>query len=151
MFRCRMQKSIQDSQRVIEQCGYYLLHPNQANFNPDIDVVHFVVDDEHAKANELPARTLIQMIDGSKEKRLVLYNSLATERIQVVTVRLSHFNVRVVNERSLALKVQLSPVFTTNHQVSRSEFDISFIASISPLGMTTYTISAFDGSLHENT
>lgn len=146
-----MQRSIQDSQRVIEQCGYYLLHPNQANFNPDLDVVHFVVDDEHVKANELPVRTLIQMLDGSKEKRLVLYNSLATERIQVVTVRLSHFNVRVVNERSQAVKVQVSPVFTTIHQVSTSEFDISFIASISPLGMTTYTISAFDGTLHENT
>lgn len=146
-----MQRSIQDSQRVIEQCGYYLLHPKQSSFSPELDVVHFVVDDDYVKANELPARTLIPLLDGSKEKRLVLYNSLATERIQVVTVRLSHFNVRIVNERYQTVQVQLSPVFTTDHQVSNSEFDVSFIASISPLGMTTYTISAFDGTLQENT
>ena len=58
---------------------------------------------------------------------------------------------QVTNDRSEAVKVQLSPVFITRHQLSVDEFEISFIVSIPPLGMSTYIIHKFDGSMEENT
>lgn len=58
--------------------------------------------------------------------------------------------LKVTNERSEPVKVQLSPVFVTPHQLSNDEFDISFIVSISPLGMSTFIIRKFDGSIEKN-
>jgi hypothetical protein len=56
-----------------------------------------------------------------------------------------------MNEKSEPIKVQVSPVFITSHQLSPEEFDISFVISVSPLGMSTYTIRKFVGTTQENT
>jgi hypothetical protein len=42
--------------------------------------------------NELPRKSLIRLQDA---KRVVFYNSLASERVQVVTLRISEYNVEV--------------------------------------------------------
>lgn len=46
--------------------------------------------------------------------------------------------------------MQLDPVFATPYQVSTDEFELSWIASIPALGMTTYTIKPFKGQLKDN-
>lgn len=56
----------------------------------------------------------------------------------------------MTNEQTETLKFQVSPVFVTPHQLSNDEFDVSFIVSIPPLGMSTYIIKKFDGSTEEN-
>ena len=56
-----------------------------------------------------------------------------------------------MNEKSEPIKVQVSPVFITSHQLSQEEFEISFVISVSPLGMTTYTIRKFVGTFQDNT
>lgn len=58
--------------------------------------------------------------------------------------------LKVTNEKSESLKVQVSPVFVTPHQLSNDEFDISFIVSIGPLAMSTFIIRKFDGPIEEN-
>lgn len=62
------------------------------NFEPEIETHHFMVDDDYVKPNELPKKNIIRL---EKLKRVVFYNSLAVERIQVVTLRISKFNVQV--------------------------------------------------------
>ncbi len=59
---------------------------------PNLETQHYFVDDEYSKPNELPLKSLIRL---GKLKRVVFYNSLASERIQVVTLRVSHYNVEV--------------------------------------------------------
>jgi hypothetical protein len=56
-----------------------------------------------------------------------------------------------MNEKSEPIKVQVSPVFITSHQLSPEEFEISFVISVSPLGMSSYTIHKFVGTTQENT
>ena len=58
---------------------------------------------------------------------------------------------KVLNEKSELIQVQVSPVFITSHQLSKEEFEISFIISVSPLGMSTYTIRKCVGTVQENT
>lgn len=113
-----MQKGIQNSQAVIEQCAHFLLHPDQVIFPrssvivilvfslilfqlqtgyiPNLESLHFLVDNEYSKPNELPKESLIRL---GRSKRVVFYNSLASERIQVVTLRVSHFNIQVCEIR----------------------------------------------------
>jgi hypothetical protein len=64
----------------------------QANLEPQLNTRHFLVDDEYSKPNELPRKSLIRLQDA---KRVVFYNSLASERVQVVTLRISEYNVEV--------------------------------------------------------
>jgi hypothetical protein len=64
----------------------------QANLEPQLNARHFLVDDEYSKPNELPRKSLIRLQDA---KRVVFYNSLASERVQVVTLRISEYNVEV--------------------------------------------------------
>ena len=133
---------------------------------------HFFVDDEYSKPNELPKKSLIHL---DKARRIVFYNSLASERVQVVTLRVSHYNVQVKTTNPLyfylktfyeifafecvkqvtnadlkAIRVQISPVFVTPHQLSTEEFDISFLVSIPAVGMATYTIRKSDESIETN-
>jgi hypothetical protein len=56
-----------------------------------------------------------------------------------------------MNEKSEPIKVQVSPVFITSHQLSPEEFEISFVISVSPLGLPSYTIRKFVGTTQENT
>lgn len=58
--------------------------------------------------------------------------------------------LQVLNERSEAVKVQLSPVFVTPHLISFQEYEVSFVISVPPLGMVTYLIRRFDGSIPDN-
>lgn len=51
------------------------------------------MDDEYSKPNELPLKSLIRL--QKSNRHVVFYNSLASERIQVVTLRVSHYNVEV--------------------------------------------------------
>lgn len=56
----------------------------------------------------------------------------------------------MTNEDSQTVKVQVGPVFVTPHQLSTEEFDISFVVSIPPLGMSTYVVRKFDGTIEDN-
>ena len=90
-----MQTSIRKSQLVIDQCAHYLLHPDQSRFNPQWGTEHFIVDDPYAKPNELPDQTLVEINNAFPSRSIVLYNSLASERVQVITLRVSHHKVQV--------------------------------------------------------
>ncbi len=73
----------------------------QANLEPQLNTRHFLVDDEYSKPNELPRKSLFHLQDA---KRVVFYNSLASERVQVVTLRISEYNVEV----KIALVIHLN-------------------------------------------
>ncbi len=92
-----MQTSITSSQKVIDQCAHYLLHPNKFTFNQQWGTEHFIVDDPYAKPNELPNKTVIKISNAFPVRSIVLYNSLAYERVQVVTIRVSYYNIQVYN------------------------------------------------------
>ena len=70
-----------------------IIYVQQADFEPQLNTRHFLVDDEYSKPNELPLKTLV---DLRNSKRIVFYNSLASERVQVVTLRVSQYNVEVL-------------------------------------------------------
>lgn len=60
------------------------------------------------------------------------------------------FFQKVTNDQLKPVNVQVSPVFITSHQLSNEEFEISFLVSIPPLGMSTYMIRQYDGTVQEN-
>jgi hypothetical protein len=65
----------------------------QANLEPQLNTRHFLVDDEYSKPNELPRKSLIRLQDA---KRVVFYNSLASERVQVVTLSIVQLLVQLI-------------------------------------------------------
>lgn len=55
---------------------------------------HFNVDEFYANPNELPQKVKMQL--GDEDQRVFLYNPLANERTQVVTLRLNVYNIEVI-------------------------------------------------------
>ena len=70
-------------------CLVLLLCVVQANFQGDWNRRRFAVDDEHRRANALPTPTVLTLDaePRNRRRRVVLYNSLASQRVQLVTVR----------------------------------------------------------------
>lgn len=66
----------------------------QANFQPMIKAQHFVVDEERVLYNELPEKALIHLQDS--RKRIVFFNSLQSERVELMTLRVTYPNVQVI-------------------------------------------------------
>jgi len=79
---------------IYKQWGHFHF---QAIFVPQIEEQYFQVDDIQPKYNELPKKTVVQMdrMDTGTNRRIVFYNSLVSERIEVTTLRISHPNVQV--------------------------------------------------------
>ncbi len=91
----RMAGSIEDLQTIIKQTAHYLLTPSKSFYKPRLNEVFFDLDDNREDAFSLPKRHLIQMETPEEAYRVVLFNSHARSRSEVVTVRVTESNVRV--------------------------------------------------------
>ena len=84
----RMLRSIQDSVRVMELSTNYLLTKFKEDYKEELNnvpVIHFVESREHF--DQIPIKKVV--IISNQPSFVVLYNSLAQERMQVVSVHVS--------------------------------------------------------------
>lgn len=144
---------IQNCRRVIDQCAHYLLRSDQDDFAPQIEEQRFLVDDIQLFYNQLPKKAVIRMdrVDAGMSRRIVFYNSLVSERVETVTLRVSHPNIQVSDDSGGVVRAQLLPVFSSPWKISDSEFEVAFSVSVPPLGMATYFLRQLGGPISANT
>lgn len=97
-----MLSAIKYSQSAIQQAAYYLLKepPIQDQTQDDI---YFDVDDIWRKHDEIPARITIALDVVSPSRKIVLYNALAFNRHEILTVLVSSPHVEV--RRQIDLRI----------------------------------------------
>lgn len=105
------------------------------------------------------------------EASFVLYNSLAQKRIEIVTLRVQHPNVRVFNDQGVELKhIQINPVWNITDayeqayndmltagtasagriRTSRRQFEVLFVAELEPLSLTAYRVQVDEFNFKRN-
>ncbi|XP_063229651.1 alpha-mannosidase 2-like [Bacillus rossius redtenbacheri] len=126
---------------------------------------NFLLPDTDRESYEKLPQKLPLMTTKNKPRRIVLFNPLAQQRQEVVKIRVTMPNVRVIDSEGNAVQFQINPVwnFTTldkikmdnigvdsemteeqtekiDIQMSKDIFEVMFIANLPGLSLVTYTI-----------
>ena len=141
----RLYESIQDSVKLQQQTIEMLIQKPNTNFQQN-----FIISElERDNSNRLPRKTASQVKPG-KNVDFVLYNSLAQERMEVVLLRTTTKNVKIINHNGNVLPYQINPVFNvTEHPdtmarkvvVSKREYEVMFVAKLPALSLSTFTLA----------
>jgi len=142
----KMHLSIKALQYVIQQSTNFLLTKNKPQYTPRTDTPYFDVDEIKAESWSMPHREAVNIETGAPS-RVVVFNTHARKRQEVVTFRITNSNIKVYFNNKIEdeeveedVPCQISPVFTSDGQISTQEYDLTFIATIPALGLETYLI-----------
>lgn len=141
----RLYESIQDSVKLQQQTVELLIQPlNTQNFQHS-----FVISEqERDNFNRMPRKTPIQ-VSKDKNMEVVVFNSLAQERIEIVLLRVTKPNVKVTDANGNELQYQINPVFNVSEHhdtqsrkvfVSTREFELMFLAKLPALSLNVFTV-----------
>ena len=140
----RMYESLQDSVKLQQQTIELLVQQPNENFQQN-----FIVSElERDNLNRMPRKTPIH-VSPDKSVEIVLFNSLAQQRMEVALLRVNTPNVKVFDATGNELPFQINPVFNVTDLdsmsrkivVSAHEFELMFIAKLPALSLTIFTIS----------
>ncbi|XP_069682276.1 alpha-mannosidase 2 isoform X2 [Periplaneta americana] len=139
----KMLDAITGMQYVMQQSAHFLLYPRHMAYHPNTESVYFDLDDMRKHHYSIPEKTIVFVGDGLESQRIVLYNSLSWRRKELVTLRVSTPNVKVTDAEDNAIPSQTSPVFQqVSDTLSDSQYDITFMADVPAMGLTTYLLHA---------
>eukprot|EP00794_Sanderia_malayensis_P019542 gene19542-21474_t len=130
----RMLRSINNCQYVMEKSAEFLLSKDNTITNQQ--VIQSI--DSRAAHDSLVSKKVI--IISSQPQTIVIYNSLAQERKQVVTVHVSEALVEVENSDGDAVESQTSLIFNREQKPNAQKFKLSFLATIPPLGISVFKL-----------
>lgn len=141
----RLYESIQDSVKLQQQTIELLVQPVSTVYQHN-----FIISElERDNFNRMPRKTPSQ-VTLEKSVEVVLFNSLAQERTEIVLLRVLKPNVKVVDFNGNEMLYQINPVFnvTEHHEtmtrhifVSTREFELMFLAKLPALSLTVFTVS----------
>ena len=155
----RMVDSVTKLQAIMSQASHYLLTSSKAFYKPKLDVEWFDLDDFREHHDSLPKQSVLNIDDPDAPSKVVIFNSHARKRTELVTIKISLPNVRVYKVHSIEgddeeepLACQLSPVFDQDQgQIVNNEFYLSFLAQQKGLSLETYYVQALRPEEGDNT
>ncbi|KAL7025189.1 hypothetical protein ACKWTF_013382 [Chironomus riparius] len=103
-------------------------------------------------ANEVPKNLVL---DVTSNIEIVLYNSLTTERIDVVTVNVKSSNIEVLDSNDNPVPSQVNSIFRRKKNSSdieeiKDEFELIFLVKLPPLSLSKYRIKSGFANLLAN-
>ena len=91
----RMVDSVTKLQAIMSQASHYLLTSSKAFYKPKLDVEWFDLDDFREKHDSLPKQSVLNIDSPDTPSKVVIFNSHARKRTELVTIKISLPNVRV--------------------------------------------------------
>ena len=82
----RMVDSIHRLQNIMSQSAHYLLTSSKAFYKPKLENHWFDIDDFRKSWNSLPKQSVIQIESADEPSKVVLFNSHARRRTEVVSI-----------------------------------------------------------------
>ncbi|XP_066143085.1 alpha-mannosidase 2 [Euwallacea fornicatus] len=138
----RMLQAIHNCQRVTQLCTNILLEGSGSKEPYEQDVTYYNFEDVWHAHNSLPEKLQITIgLPDLPSKKIVIYNSLAFARHEVVTFNINTQFVEVFDFRGKRITCQVSPIFEYGSAMSQSKYELSFIANIPAFGIVSYTIT----------
>ncbi|XP_072372512.1 alpha-mannosidase 2 isoform X5 [Scyliorhinus torazame] len=134
----RLLHSIMNLKKVIGDSAHFLILKDKENYKHTPSTPFLQMDDSQASQDSLPQRTTIEL--SSIPRFIVLYNPTDQDRISVVTVQISSYKVRVLTASGRPVEAQIGAVWDKPITVSKSVFQVSFMAQVSALGLGLYQL-----------
>ena len=82
----RMVDSIHRLQNIMSQSAHYLLTSSKAFYKPKLENHWFDIDDFRKSWDSLPKQSVIQIESADEPSKVVLFNSHARRRTEVVSI-----------------------------------------------------------------
>lgn len=138
----RMLQSIHNCQKVIQLCANILLEGTGSQGPYEQESSYYNFEDVWHSHNTLPERAQITIgLPDLPSKKVVIYNSLAFARHEVVSFHINTPFVEVFDFRGKRINCQVSPIFEYGSTMSQTKYELSFIANIPAFGAVTYTVT----------
>lgn len=93
----------------------------------------------YRSASHEPTKSLSISVPENGRK-IILFNSLSIERTEVVSVKIKYPQIKVVDSNLKDVQFQINPIFTDELSVSKTTFELLFVATLKPMSYTVYTI-----------
>jgi len=135
----KLAAGLDTAQRLTEVAAQFLLQRDQASLDLSRPLRHLLWRGE--------GREHLSTLDlhTAAAHTLVLYNSLAEEREEVVSLRTNSASVCVRDEEGNLIDAMVAPHFNSSApQLDFGLFDVWFRATLPPLALTTYTVTFCD-------
>lgn len=143
----RLFKSLQDSIQLQKNSIEFLLQNSTEKQN-------FISSEtERTRFDDLPKKISIEINQNLKSAEIILYNSLAQERIELISLRTTSPNVKLIDHQGKGVKIQINPNWNFTHgtdgepvnfqssiNISKNEFELQFVAKLPPLALVKYTL-----------
>ncbi|XP_062582673.1 alpha-mannosidase 2x-like, partial [Saccostrea cucullata] len=110
--------------------------------------IFFDIDETRKSHDTLIERNLLQVT--SKPSSVILYNSLAHPRQEVVNLHVSDPNVEVIDPRGKVISSQTDPYWKEPTTMSERRFKLSFVADVPALGIARYQVTQKEHSSHNS-
>lgn len=142
----KMHQAIKYSQSAIQQAAYHLLGKPKVLEKVEEDI-YFDIDDIWRRHDEIPSKITIALDVLSPMKKIVLYNSLAFKRQEVVSVIVSSPYIEIFDPEGDQIISQVSPLPTSGEKTltfAGNKYMVSFLATVDALALTVFTVSLRD-------
>lgn len=141
----KMLLAILNCQNVIQRSVNVLLSGPGSDV-PGSETIFYNIDDSRRTFDAIAEQHTITIGPELNTKKVVIFNSLAFTRHEVVTFFVSTPYIQVVDLTGKLVRCQISPVFEHRSTMSLSKYSLSFIANIPPMALVSYVITALTES-----
>jgi len=129
----RLQKSINNSINIQQQMIEFLLsgsHKTETNF-----IFYEFETESDAK---MPEKKIIHLTQQNQEQKIILFNSLASKRVDVISLYVSEVKVKIIDENGRRLPYQINPVIQYRRMADMKELLIH--VNLSALSLTVLNV-----------
>ncbi|XP_063229652.1 alpha-mannosidase 2-like [Bacillus rossius redtenbacheri] len=169
-YALKLFEALQDTVHVQAQCAQTLLEKELPDKNSTGKILgrkhdNFLLPDTDRESYEKLPQKVPLVTPRNEPRRVVLFNSLAQQRQDVVKLRVTTPNVRVLDSKGNAIPYQVNPVWNITKitksakdaenggaeeqesnkdgrvlQMAKDLFEVMFVADMPPLSLVTYVV-----------
>lgn len=140
-YATRMLQSLNDMQRVIQDSAHFLLTSDKSQYRtPDKVLPPLKFGESRQAQDSMPTKEVLTL--SNTPRAVVFYNSLTTEREQLVSLHISDPAAMVSDSQGKEVPSQVNLWWDHRDRISTAKYELVFVAKVAPLGVTTYFVSS---------
>jgi alpha-mannosidase len=110
--------------------------------NSTLSQIYVLSESDRDSYEKLPNKIPIN-INNHEIKRIVLFNSIAQQRQEVITLKILTYRIRVLDSQKHPIPYQIAPVMNAT-SITHDVYILLFVADLKPLTITIYHLQHID-------
>ena len=140
-YALKLFESISDT-TSLQSFAIQSLAATEVKANSTASQVYVLSESDRDSYEKLPKKIPIN-INNRETKRIVLFNSLAQPRQEVISLKLSTYRIRVLDSQKNVIPYQIAPVMNAT-SITHDVYVLLFVAELKPLTISVYYLQQTD-------